>query len=75
VDCEGVAREIAAAAAEAHKPVVLVVLTDKAIWGSTLAIFREAGLPAFDFPEMGARVLAAVTQYALDRAELRPEEE
>jgi acetyltransferase len=75
VDCEGVAREIAAATANAQKPVVLVVLTDKAIWASTLAVFREAGLPTFDFPEMGARVLAAMTRYALDQGEPGPEED
>jgi acetyltransferase len=72
VDCEGVAREIAALAPGASKPIIGVVMTQKAGWASTLAIFRDAGIPVFDFPETGARALGAMVRHA-ERAK-RPDE-
>ena len=63
VDCEAVAREIVALAAGTPKPIVCVVMTEKTQWSSTLEIFRGAGLPTFDLPEIGARVLAAMSMY------------
>jgi acyl-CoA synthetase (NDP forming) len=40
-------------------------MTDKTIWSSTLEIFRQAGIPTYAQPEIGARVLAALTKYGL----------
>ncbi len=62
VDCEGVARQIAAAAQEAAKPIVVVVMTRKESWAGTLRILREGGIPVFDLPEQGARALAAMVR-------------
>lgn len=68
VDCEGVAREVAALVRGAAKPVVGVVMTRKASWQVTLRILRDAGIPVFDLPESGARALAAMTRVAEGRA-------
>jgi acetyltransferase len=72
VDCEAVAREIAALAPGATKPIIGVVMTQKEGWAPTLAIFRDAGIPVFDFPETGARALGAMVRYAERRR--RPHE-
>jgi acyl-CoA synthetase (NDP forming) len=64
VDCEAVAREVVAIAASTPKPIVCVVMTEKTQWRATLEIFRQAGLPTFDLPEIGARVLGAMVRYA-----------
>ncbi len=72
VDCEGVAREIAALAPAAKKPIVAIVMTEKEGWARTISTFRDAGIPVFDFPETGARALAAMTRYAMARK--RPQE-
>jgi acetate---CoA ligase (ADP-forming) len=72
VDCEAVAREIAALAPGAPKPIIGVVMTRKEGWAPTLAIFRDAGIPVFDFPETGARALGAMVRYAERRR--RPDE-
>ncbi len=62
VDCEGVAREVAALARDAAKPIVGIVMTHKESWRGTIAILRDAGIPVFDLPESGARALAAMTR-------------
>jgi acetyltransferase len=64
VDCDGVAREIAALAPEAAKPIIGVIMTQKEGWSQTLATFRDAGIPVYDFPEIGARVLGAMVRHA-----------
>ena len=64
VDCEAVAREVVEIAAGTPKPIVCVVMTEKTLWRSTLEIFRGAGIPTFDLPEIGARVLGAMVNYA-----------
>ncbi len=76
VDCEGVARELAALAPTAAKPIIGVVMTQKEGWAPTLEVFREAGIPVFDFPETGARALGAMVRYAtrLRRPEEQPDE-
>jgi acetyltransferase len=73
VDCEGVAREIAALAPEAGKPIIGIVMTEKAGWKKTLETFRGAGIPTYDFPETGARALAAMTRHAMRAARPRTE--
>jgi acetyltransferase len=64
VDTLGVAREIAAANRRARKPIVATVMTEKQGWAETLKIIRDGGVPAYDMPETGARVLAAMGRYA-----------
>jgi acetyltransferase len=63
VDTLGVAREIAAANRRSRKPIVATVMTEKRGWAETLRVIREAGVPTYDMPEMGARVLAAMGRY------------
>jgi acyl-CoA synthetase (NDP forming) len=72
VDCEGVAREIAALAPKTEKPIMAIVMTEKEGWAKTISILRDAGIPVFDFPETGAKALAAMSNYAL--AIRRPDE-
>jgi acetyltransferase len=76
VDCEGVAREIAALAPSASKPIIGVVMTQKEGWAPTLATFRDAGIPVYDFPETGARALGAMVRHAerLQRPDEAPAE-
>jgi acetyltransferase len=64
VDTLGVAREIAAASRRARKPIVATVMTEKRGWAETLQVIRDAGVPTYDMPEMGARVLVAMGRYA-----------
>jgi len=64
VDTLGVAREIAAANSRSDKPIVATVMTEKNGWAETLKVIREAGVPAYDMPETGARVLASMGRYA-----------
>jgi acetyltransferase len=64
VDTLGVAREIAAANRRSRKPIVATVMTEKGGWTETLKVIREAGVPVYDMPDMGARVLAAMGRYA-----------
>jgi acyl-CoA synthetase (NDP forming) len=63
VDTLGVAREIAAANRRSRKPIVATVMTEKHGWAETLQVIRDAGVPTYDMPEMGARVLAAMGRY------------
>ncbi len=63
VDTLGVAREIAAANRRSRKPIVATVMTEKRGWAETLQVIRDAGVPTYDMPEMGARVLAAMGRY------------
>lgn len=72
VDCEGVARELADLARSATKPIIAIVMTEKEGWAKTISTFRDAGIPVFDFPETGAKALAAMTRYAMARQ--RPDE-
>jgi acetyltransferase len=75
VDCEGVAKEIAALAPTAGKPIIGIVMTEKAGWKTTLETFRGAGIPTYDFPETGARALAAMSRYAVRSTRLTGEPE
>ena len=64
VDTLGVAREIAEANRRSDKPIVATVMTEKKRWAETLQIIRDSGVPTYDMPETGARVLAAMGRYA-----------
>jgi acetyltransferase len=64
VDTLGVAREIADANRRSRKPIVATVMTEKKGWAETLKVIRDSGVPTYDMPETGARVLAAMGRYA-----------
>jgi len=64
VDTLGVAREIADANRRSRKPIVATVMTEKKGWAETLKLIRDSGVPTYDMPETGARVLAAMGRYA-----------
>jgi acyl-CoA synthetase (NDP forming) len=67
VDTLGVAREIADANRRSHKPIVATVMTEKNGWAETLKVIRDGGVPTYDMPETGARVLASMGRYAVLR--------
>jgi acyl-CoA synthetase (NDP forming) len=50
------------------KPMVVVIMTDKRVWADTLDIFKNADIPVYDLPEVGARALVALTRYGRYRA-------
>ena len=64
VDTLGVANEIAAANRRSNKPIVATVMTEKKGWAKTLDVIRNSGVPTYDMPETGARVLAAMGRYS-----------
>ncbi len=63
VDCENVAREIAAAAKAGSKPIVCNYMTDKQKWGGTSEILKEGEIPCFDFAETAAKALNSLVCY------------
>jgi len=63
VDCENVAREIAAAAKAGNKPIVCNYMTDKQKWSGTSKILKEGEIPCFDFAETAARALNSLVRY------------
>jgi acetate---CoA ligase (ADP-forming) len=69
VDCEAIGRRIAETAKKLTKPIVVVVMTNEN-WASTVETIKGAGIPVFDFPETGARVLAAMVRYSEIRKHL-----
>jgi acyl-CoA synthetase (NDP forming) len=69
VDCEAIARSIAETARKATKPIIAVVMTNEN-WAKTVETIKSAGIPVFDFPETGARVLAAMVRYGEIRKRL-----
>jgi acetate---CoA ligase (ADP-forming) len=69
VDCEAIARRIAETASQVTKPIIAVVMTNEN-WASTVETIKSAGIPVFDFPETGARVLAAMARYSEIRKHL-----
>ena len=64
VDTLGVAHAIAEANRRSTKPIVATVMTEKKGWAQTLEVIRDSGVPTYDMPETGARVLAAMGRYA-----------
>jgi acyl-CoA synthetase (NDP forming) len=63
VDTLGIAREIADANRRSRKPIVATVMTEKKGWAETLEVLRSSGIPTYDMPETGARVLASMGRY------------
>jgi acetyltransferase len=63
VDCENVAREIAAAAKAGKKPIVCNYMTDKQKWSGTSKILKDGEIPCFDFAETAARALNSLVSY------------
>jgi acyl-CoA synthetase (NDP forming) len=63
VDCENVAREIAAAAKAGNKPIVCNYMTDKQKWSGTSKILKDGDIPCFDFAETAARALYSMVCY------------
>ncbi len=64
VDTESVAKEMAEVSKLKKKPIVCNYMTDKAQWIETTKIMKEGGIPCYDFPEMAAKALAALTRFA-----------
>jgi acetyltransferase len=63
VDCDSVARELAAFSMAHVKPVVCNYMTNKKRWESTTKILKDGGIPCFDFAETAARALSALVRY------------
>lgn len=63
VDCEAVAKEMAEVSKQKKKPIICNYMTDKPQWTGTTALLKSGDIPCYDFPEMAAKVLAALTRY------------
>jgi acetyltransferase len=63
VDTESVAKEMAKVSKQKKKPIICNYMTDKAQWTGTTNILKEGGIPCYDFPEMAAKALAALTRF------------
>lgn len=63
VDTESVAKEMAEVSLMRIKPVICNYMTDKAQWIETTKIMKHGGIPCYDFPEMAAKALAALTRF------------
>jgi acetyltransferase len=64
VDTESVAKEMAKVSKQKKKPIICNYMTDKAQWTGTTNILKEGGIPCYDFPEMAAKALAALTRFS-----------
>jgi acetyltransferase len=62
VDCDAIAARIAETAKALTKPIVDVIMTNEN-WAGVTKTIKDAGIPVFDFPETGSRVLAAMVRY------------
>jgi len=62
-DTESIAREMAEVSKLKRKPVICNYMTDKPQFTSTTAIMKEGEIPCYDFPEMAAKVTAALSKY------------
>ncbi len=63
VDCEAVAKEMAEVSKMRQKTLVCNYMTDKPQWTGTTAIMKDGNVPCYDFPEMAAKALIAMTRY------------
>jgi acetyl coenzyme A synthetase (ADP forming)-like protein len=64
VDNESVAKEMAEVSKKQIKPIVCNYMTDKPQWTGTTAHLKDGGIPRYDYPEMAAKALAALTRYS-----------
>jgi acetate---CoA ligase (ADP-forming) len=69
VDCDAIAKRIAETAKTLTKPIVDVIMTNEN-WASVIKTIKDAGIPVFDFPETGSRVLASMVRYTKMRDHL-----
>lgn len=69
VDCESVARELAAFSKARVKPIVCNYMTNKKRWESTTKILKDGDIPCFDFAETAARALSALVRYQKIKSE------
>jgi acetyltransferase len=68
VDTDSIAREIAEVNAEARKPIVCNLMTDRRQWTETVRILQEGGVPCYGLPGTAARALAALAHYQAGRS-------
>jgi acyl-CoA synthetase (NDP forming) len=64
VDCESVAKEMAAVSNLRKKPIVCNYMTDKPQWTGTTAILKSGNIPCYNYAEMAAKAMAALTHYS-----------
>jgi acetyltransferase len=62
-DTESIAKEMAEVSLQKRKPLICNYMTDKAQWVETTKILKYGGIPCYDFPEMAAKALAALTRF------------
>lgn len=62
-DTVSIAKEMAEISEQKKKPVICNYMTDKAQWVETTKILKDGGIPCYDFPEMAAKALAALTRF------------
>jgi acetyltransferase len=62
-DTESIAKEMAEVSLQRKKPVICNYMTDKAQWIETTKIMKGGGIPCYDFPEMAAKALVALTRF------------
>jgi acetyltransferase len=67
-DTESIAKEMAEVSMQEKKPVICNYMTDKAQWTGTTKILKEGNIPCYDFPEMAAKALAALTRFGKIRS-------
>ena len=72
VDLDGIAATLAAWGPKATKPIIVVLMTIEK-WGRLLRAIRAGGIPVYEFPETGARVLINMTRYGLYKHAKEPE--
>jgi acetyltransferase len=63
VDCESVAKEMAEVSKLRKKPIVCNYMTDKPQWTGTTEILKSGDIPRYDYAEMAAKALAALSHY------------
>ena len=63
VDCDSIAREIAAVNQQGKKPMVCNLMTDRRQWTEVVKILQEGGVPSFALPGEAARAMAALVRY------------
>jgi len=72
VDLDGIAATLAEWGPKATKPIIVVLMTTEK-WGRLLRAIRAGGIPVYEFPETGARVLINMTRYGLYKHAPEPE--